>query len=107
MSNLEKAFAFQVRALKLPEPRRDTKLNDNQKRRWRYDFIFDDAKVIVEVEGGTFVKGRHIRGTAFNSDCHKYAFAMLQGYIVLRIDTIMVRDGTGVDYLSKLLELRS
>jgi len=105
--DLEGQMMLQFQAAGIEPSRRDVKLNDKQPRRWRYDFIFDAQKVIMEVEGGTYAPngGRHTTGKGFNSDCHKYAYAMLCGYMVLRVDSVMVKDGSAIDYLEKLLKL--
>src|SRR5256885_16223115 len=54
-------------------------------RKWRADFLWPTPPLIVEVEGGSFVSGRHTRGTSFEADCEKYAEAAILGYRVLRV----------------------
>lgn len=49
-------------------------------RRFRADFAWPDRKLIVEVEGGTFTRGRHVRPLGFEHDCTKYNLAALQGF---------------------------
>jgi len=56
-------------------------------RRWRADFCHHDAMVLVEIEGGTWVGGRHTRGSGFEKDCEKYNAAAELGYAVLRYTT--------------------
>lgn len=68
-------------------------------RKWRFDFACRDLKLAVEVEGGTWSGGRHIRGAGFREDCIKYAEAALLGWMVLRGDSSMVKDGSLADYV--------
>lgn len=72
-------------------------------RMWRFDFAWLDLLVAVEVEGGTWSAGRHSRGSGFESDCVKYAEAVIAGWLVLRVTTDMVDDGRAVTLLGRAL----
>ena len=54
-------------------------------RRWRFDFAWPRRRVAVEVEGGVFSRGRHVRPSGFINDCEKYNAAALDGWTVLRL----------------------
>jgi len=62
-------------------------------RMWRFDFCFLVQRVAVEVEGGTWTRGRHSRGGGFAEDCLKYNEAAIMGYTVLRFTTQQVESG--------------
>jgi len=100
-SVIEEMFAQHVRAQKLPAPEREFRFDPT--RRWRMDFAWPVQRVAVEVEGGIHSGGRHTRGTGFEQDARKYLAAMLAGWVVVRVTGKMVRDGTAVDALCKLL----
>ena len=55
-------------------------------RMWRFDFAWPSAKVAVEIEGGTFSRGktRHTSSTGHQSDCEKYNAAAIAGWCVLK-----------------------
>lgn len=53
-------------------------------RKWRVDFAFIDRAILIEVEGGSYVRGRHVRPTGFQNDCEKYNAATLLGWRLLR-----------------------
>lgn len=90
----EEAFALHCRAEKLT-PEREYKFHP--KRKWKFDFAFVSSMVAVEIEGGTWVAGRHSRGgKAFAADCEKYNTACLMGWRVLRYTTEMVLAGTAI-----------
>lgn len=66
-------------------------------RRWRFDFAWPDVGIYVELEGGTWSRGRHTRGTGFAGDCAKYNAATLAGWTGFRIpsgavDIALVKD---------------
>lgn len=101
MSQGEEMFALQIRAVKLPEPEREYRFAPP--RRWRFDFAWPAEKLAVEVEGGHWSGGRHTRGAGFESDCEKYAEALLRGWRTLRVTTGMVKDGRALQWLQKAL----
>ena len=73
------------------------------KRRWRADFAWPEAKLLVEVEGGSFSNGRHNRSLGFEADCEKYAEAVIQGWRVIRVTTAMVEDGRALGFIMRAL----
>ena len=54
------------------------------KRLWRFDYAIPEHKVALEVEGGVWTGGRHIRAQGFLGDMEKYNTATLMGWKVLR-----------------------
>lgn len=58
-----------------------------KERRYRCDFYLPKYNVIVEIEGGQWVNGRHQRGAGFIGDIEKYNALTLAGYRVLRLTT--------------------
>lgn len=52
-------------------------------RRWRADWCFVEAKLIVECQGGLFTGGRHVRGAALTREYEKLNRAAILGYRVL------------------------
>lgn len=54
-------------------------------RRFRFDFAWPKRKVAIEIEGGIFMRGRHVRPSGFINDATKYNAATLQGWRVYRI----------------------
>lgn len=75
-------------------------------RRWRFDFAFVGQKIAVEVEGGTWIGGRHTRGSSFAADCNKYNRAALLGWRVLRYPTEQIMDGTAINDVLEALSGR-
>ena len=53
-------------------------------RKWRADYAFPSAKLLMEVEGGFFSGGRHSRGGGAVKDMEKYNMAEIMGYHILR-----------------------
>lgn len=53
-------------------------------RKWRLDFAWPSYKLAVEIEGGVWVRGRHVRGIGFVKDMEKYNELAILGWCLLR-----------------------
>lgn len=53
-------------------------------RRYRFDFLVQNQKIAIEVEGGIWKQGRHNRAVGYLKDLEKYNLAATLGYFVLR-----------------------
>jgi hypothetical protein len=62
-------------------------------RRWRFDYAWPESKVALELEGGAWSQGRHVRAKGFLGDIEKYNEATLLGWKLLRCATDHI--GTG------------
>lgn len=54
-------------------------------RRWKFDYAWPERRLAVELEGGVWVGGRHVRGKGYINDCEKYGTAALMGWLVIRL----------------------
>lgn len=54
-------------------------------REWRFDFAIPARRVAIEVEGGCFNGGRHIRPEGYLRDMEKYNEAAVEGWCVIRV----------------------
>lgn len=72
-------------------------------RRWRFDFAWPAKRVAVEIEGGTWIQGRHNRGSSIEKDLEKYNTAALLGWKVLRFTTAMVKSGRAINLVQEAL----
>jgi very-short-patch-repair endonuclease len=101
ISNPERLLLLHLRAAGLPEPVREYRFAPP--RRWRFDFAWPAAMLAVEVEGGSWIHGRHVRGRGFEADCEKYNAAVLLGWRILRFTPAMVEDGTAIYAIEQAL----
>lgn len=53
-------------------------------RRWRFDYAWPEQRVALEVEGGIWSGGRHIRPKGFIADMEKYNTAAVEGWRIIR-----------------------
>jgi very-short-patch-repair endonuclease len=74
-------------------------------RRFRADFCWRAAMVILEIDGGVFRKGAsgHSSGTGIVRDIEKSNLAQLEGYVFLRCTPREVETGSVVELLKRAL----
>jgi very-short-patch-repair endonuclease len=86
-------------------------------RRWRADFRVQGHRstvgpigfynaieyVLIEIDGGGFVAGRHTRGTGFEKDAEKASAAAILGYRVIRCTPKHVDDGSCLSWIRQAL----
>jgi very-short-patch-repair endonuclease len=87
-------------ALGLPDPVREYRFHPP--RRWRFDYCWPPAKIAVEIDGGTWVAGRHTSGAGYEKDAEKFNQAALDGWRVFHFTTKMVTDGRASGTLDML-----
>lgn len=85
-------------------------------RRWRADFAlwqfwrtpnFKDveADILIEIDGGGYVAGRHSRGAGIEKDAEKQSAAAILGYRVIRVTPRQVEDGRALSWIRQALGL--
>ncbi len=104
LSEIETMFEWMLRASKIEGWEREYRFHP--KRRWRFDFAWPNHifKFALEIEGGTWNKGRHVRGKGFEDDCEKYNEALLLGWRVIRVTTKQVEVGKALEWVERLLK---
>ena len=75
-------------------------------RRFKYDFAWpnDNDRLLVEIQGGTWVKSGHTTGTGIRRDCEKGNLAQLQDWVCLHFTADMIDDGTAIRHVKLALE---
>lgn len=90
-------FTSLITAAGLPESVPEYRFHPT--RRWRFDLAWPDEMLALEIEGGVWTAGRHVRSQGYLGDMEKYNAAMLLGWRVLRVSTRMVADGRALALL--------
>lgn len=100
-STAEASFAFQCKAVRL-RVEREFRFCE---RRWRFDFAWPREKVALEIHGGVWTGGRHVRGKGIIGDMDKSNRAVLMGWRVLTVTPEMVETGAALRLVESVLEL--
>jgi hypothetical protein len=80
-------------------------------RKWMFDYFWHapwpsnvkHAGIALEVEGGVWTGGRHVRGSGFLKDCDKYNEAAIMGICVLRCTPADIESGAAFALVKRAL----
>jgi very-short-patch-repair endonuclease len=72
----------------LPSPVLEHKFHPTRK--WRFDIAWPNILLAIEIDGGTWIQGRHNRPSGFAKDCEKFNAATVLGWKVLRYTPAMI-----------------
>lgn len=86
-SYLEERFEQIIASYRLPEPIREFVFMG-----YRFDFVWLDLMIAVEIDGGTYIGGDHVRGDGYRRDCRKNNLAQIEGWSILRADAKMLEE---------------
>lgn len=101
LSKGEETLALHLRALKLPQPKRERRFHP--KRLWRFDFCWPELKLAVEVDG-MHPSGAHNTPKGIANDNDKRNAAARAGWLVLAYTTEQVVSGQAVSEIEPVLE---
>ena len=84
-------------------------------RRWRADFrvltwmpsTWTPAQLLIEIDGGGWIGGRHSTGKGIEDDCEKTTAAAIRGYRVIRCTPAQVDDGRALSWIRQALGLEA
>lgn len=78
-----------------------TEVRFHSGRRWRFDFAHQASMVAVEINGGVWSGGRHVRGVGYLRDREKINMATELGWRVFELGTGQVT----VDNVQRIIEV--
>lgn len=70
-------------------------------RKWRLDLAWPEEKLAVEIEGGVWSRGRHVRPKGFLGDIEKYNSLTILGWALLRVTPQQVRTGEAMGLIEE------
>ncbi len=73
-------------------------------RRWRFDWAWPDAQLAVEVQGGLFCNGGHVRGGHLKKEYEKLNEACVLGWRILFVLPEQVQSGEVFGLVARALE---
>lgn len=97
----DKVFDKLCEAHGLPLP--DSEVRFHPTRKWRADHVWGDHDLILEIEGGAWIQGRHNRALGFIKDMEKYNEMAIEGYRLLRCTPKDVETGRVFDWIRRAI----
>lgn len=73
-------------------------------RKWRADFCVPSRRLLVEVQGGHWISGRHNRGAGYAADLERQNAAQLAGWVILQYTTEMVTSGEAIAQIMEYVQ---
>lgn len=73
-------------------------------RRFRFDLAWVGKRVAIEVDGGSWIGGRHTSGIGFERDAEKQSLAAVHGWRVLHCTPRQIEDGKALTWLLAALQ---
>lgn len=101
-NDLEQTLLQQIQLVGLPEP--DREYYFHPKRKYRFDFCWPSLMVACEVNGGTWINGRHNRGSSIGKDYEKVNIAQAMGWKVYQFTVDQINDETAITFLMEHLK---
>ncbi len=101
-SEPEEHLAFQLKAVKAPLFERQFRITPERK--FMADFYFPTGKLVVEVDGGGWINGRHSRGDGMDLDAEKSALIALLPARLMRVTPKHIYNGNAVEWILKALK---
>lgn len=95
------SLIMQIQLEGLPLPQREFMFH--RRRKWRFDLAWPALLIAVEIEGGVWTGGRHVRGEGYEGDCEKYNEAQMAGWMVLRFTPGMIKRGKAWGVIERAL----
>ena len=75
-------------------------------RKWRFDFFARPFALAIEVQGGTFTNGHHVRGKGYEDNRRKANAAAEMGIVVLEYTGQMIASGEAAAQIERLVKAR-
>lgn len=109
----DRAFLFQCQGARLPPVRAQWRFErsecpGNPRRKWRCDFVFLDEsyRLMVEIDGGIWIKGAHGHPTDIIRNMAKGNDAIALGFMVLHFTPAEVKTGHAISFTEKVLKAK-
>lgn len=101
-SAIESKFKIQLKAYQI-DFEQEVKLIPD--RRFSFDFVLKSTPVAIEIQGGTWSKGKsgHNSGSGIRRDCEKSNLAQMYGYTIFKFTSDMVISGEAIAFLCEYL----
>lgn len=95
-------FRAQCEAWGLPSPEHEYPVCP--RRKWRFDWAWPTKDVALEIQGGLFSGGRHVRPAWLLKEYEKLNEAAIRGWLVLLVTPKQVKNGEAFALVKRALE---
>ena len=72
-------------------------------KRYRADFAHLPSRCLIEIQGGTFNRGRHVTGSGYERDARKFNLATMGGWKVFLLTSQTAKDAAWHEMIAAAL----
>lgn len=98
---LTNLFLYQLKVYGIQRPS-ESEYRFHQTRKWRFDFAYPKQKIAIEIDGGTFIQGRHTNPIGYANDREKLNEAQLLGWSVFCFTTDQIKNGYAIEFMRRI-----
>ena len=69
-------------------------------KRYRLDFAHPSSQTGIEIQGGVYMRGRHVTGSGYERDCKKYNLAYTSGWTIFLLTSQMAKDSAWLSLIA-------
>lgn len=73
-------------------------------KRYRADFAHLPSHSLIEIQGGTFSRGRHVTGSGYERDARKFNLAMIAGWKVFLLTSQTAKEMLWLEKIAAALK---
>ena len=73
-------------------------------KRYRLDFAHPASRIGIEIQGGVYMRGRHVTGSGYERDCRKYNIAYTSGWTIFLLTSTMTKDLFWFDLIAAYID---
>jgi len=73
-------------------------------KRYRADFAHLPSRSLIEIQGGTFNRGRHVTGSGYERDARKFNLATIGGWRVFLLTSQTAKDASWLGKIAAALD---
>ena len=73
-------------------------------KRYRLDFAHSNSCTGIEIQGGVYMRGRHVTGSGYERDCRKYNLAYTSGWTIFLLTSTMAKNSFWLDLISEHIQ---
>jgi hypothetical protein len=78
----------------------DRYAKSKRSKRYRLDFAHTNSCTGIEIQGGVYIRGRHVTGSGYERDCRKYNLAYTSKWTIFLLTSQMARDAAWLSIIA-------
>lgn len=73
---------------------------NKRSKRYRLDFAHSNSCTGIEIQGGVYIRGRHVTGSGYERDCCKYNLAYTSHWTIFLLTSQMAKEAAWLSLIA-------